>query len=53
MCDEQAFWEAIEDMADIIMHQFEASGSDPMIQLMCVRGLMLLMINEHFADYMG
>lgn len=40
-------------MADIIMHEFEASDSDPMTQLMCVRGLMLLMLNEHFADYMG
>ena len=34
-------------MADIIMHEFEASDSDPMTQLMCVRGLMLLMLNEH------
>ena len=24
-----------------------------MTQLMCVRGLMLLMLNDHFADYMG
>lgn len=24
-----------------------------MTQLMCLRGLMMLMINEHFADYMG
>ena len=40
-------------MADIIMHEYEASDEDPLIQLQCVRGLMLLMINEHFADFMG
>lgn len=40
-------------MVDIIQHEYEESDQDPMTQLMCVRGLMLLMLNDHFADYMG
>ena len=29
--DEQQFWESIEIMADIIMHEFEASNADPIV----------------------
>lgn len=51
--DEQQFWDSVDDMVDIIQHEYEESDQDPMTQLMCVRGLMLLMLNDHFADYMG
>ena len=51
--DEQQFWDSVDDMVDIIQHEYEESEQDPMTQLMCVRGLMLLMLNDHFADYMG
>ena len=40
-------------MIEIIVHEYENSNYDAVIQLMCVRGLFLLMLNEHFADYMG
>jgi len=51
--DEGSFWDAIETMIEIIMHEYETSQYDPVVQVMCVRGLLLLMLNEHFADYMG
>lgn len=53
MDNEQAFWESIEIMVEIIIHEYETSNYEPQVQLMCVRGLLLLMLNEHFADYMG
>lgn len=40
-------------MVEIIIHEYETSNYEPLTQLMCVRGLLLLMLNEHFADYMG
>ena len=51
--NEQSFWESIEIMVDIILHEYETSNEDPYMQLMCVRGLLLLVINEKFADYLG
>jgi hypothetical protein len=51
--NEQTFWESIEIMVDIILHEYETSNEDPYMQLMCVRGLLMLIINEKFADYMG
>ena len=50
---ENEFWGAIETMSDVILHEFEISNYDPMTQVMCVRGLMLLMLNDQFADYIG
>jgi len=51
--DENAFWDAIEAMTETIVHEYEMCEYDPVSQLMCIRGLFLLMLNEHFADYMG
>jgi len=51
--DETMFWEAIEAMTDTIVHEYEMCEYDPISQVMCIRGLFLLMLNEHFADYMG
>lgn len=53
LTDEQSFWESIEIMVEIILHEYETSEYDPITQLMCVRGLFILMLNEQFSDYMG
>ena len=51
---EQTYWESIEIMVDVILHEFEASEvGDSSIQLMCIRGLLMLCMNEKFADFMG
>ena len=51
--DEFKYWEAVEDIADVIAHEYEKNGGDPHFQLMCIRGLLMMLINEKFADYMG
>lgn len=51
--DERNFWDSVETMIEIIMHEYETSNYDPTMQVMCIRGLFLLILNEHFADYMG
>ena len=51
--DENAFWDAIEAMCETIVHEYEMNEFDQYSQLMCIRGLFILMLNEHFADYMG
>lgn len=53
LTDEQSFWESIEIMVEIILHEYETSEYDPITQLMCIRGLFILMLNEQFSDYMG
>jgi len=53
LTDEHSFWESIEIMVEIILHEYETSEYDPITQLMCMRGLFILMLNEQFSDYMG
>lgn len=48
---EESFWKSIDKIVENILHVFNESKGDPYMDLMCVRGLLLLMVNEKFADY--
>jgi len=51
--DEESFWNSIELMVEIIIHEYEESVEDPYKQLMCTRGLLLLSLNEEVARNRG
>lgn len=40
-------------MIAIICHEYDRNEHDEITQIMCVRGLCMLMLNDQFADYMG
>ncbi len=44
--DEDKYWQDIEGMVEVIAHEYEKSAFDSITQLHCVRGLLLLMLNE-------
>lgn len=51
--DDDVYWESIGIMAELIEHIYKENEEDPATQLMCVRGLLILLINEHLADFSG
>ena len=51
--DEETFWQSIEIMVEIIINEFENSDDDPYKQLMCIRGLIILILNEEVARDRG
>ena len=51
--DEETFWQSIEIMVEIIINEFENSDDDPYKQLMCIRGLIILILNEQVARDRG
>ena len=40
-------------MSELIEHEFRSNEEEPATQLMCIRGLLILLINEHLADFSG
>ena len=51
--DEESYWESIGIMSELIEHEFRSNEEEPATQLMCIRGLLILLINEHLADFSG
>lgn len=39
------------ELAELIMYQFKEHSDSQEIQLMCARGLLMLMCNPHFGDF--
>ena len=51
--DEESFWQQIETTVEIIINEFDNSNDDPYKQLMCIRGLIILILNEQVARDRG
>ena len=51
--DEESFWQQIETTVEIIITEFDNSDDDPYKQLMCIRGLIILILNEQVARDRG
>ena len=43
--------ESIVQLIEVIQHEFRQYKDNQQKQLMCARGLLLLMHNEQFSDY--
>lgn len=39
------------ELTELIMYQFKEQSDSQEIQLMCARGLLMLMCNPHFGDF--
>jgi len=50
--EKDSFWETLSLTAEIISTEFEQEASGYK-QLMCIRGLFLLLLNDQVADVMG
>ena len=51
--DEESFWQSLETTVEIIVNEFDNSDDDPYKQLMCIRGLIILILNEQVARDRG
>ena len=47
----QSYNEAIGQLIEVIQHEFSQNTGNQQLQLMCARGLLMLMHNDQFADY--
>ena len=43
--------EAIMQLVEVIMFEYNQNRENQQLQLMCIRGLLLLMHHESFTDY--
>ena len=51
--DEESFWNMIEVMTEIIITEFENDEDDATKHLMCIRGLLMLVLNQQLSRDRG
>lgn len=51
--DDESFWQTIETMVEIIINEHEENPEDANKQLMCIRGLIMLVLNPEVARDRG